>query len=297
MARRRVHELLDRLAAAEQLGLRREFLAPALPGGIVQVRIEGVVCRLRLDVDFRGWGVFRPTGATTATLVRRATLAEQERYLALLPRRRVILCRSRGAWWEAWPAHHGDGRFRAPAIVPVRFVEDGQPFEVAETRFDGAQAWFEQLDPRADPAAAAYLRQALNAMTPPEQLQRPRLSAEERTAYGLLFALRQEATRDRTEDRLRSALAHAGAALTGYVERGDGYRLEYTVDGERHVSVVLKDNLVVQLAGICLSGEDQHFDLQSLVGVMRQAQAVGVLQIGDEGAMAEEQYWQVHPRR
>ncbi len=29
-------------------------LAPALPGGVVQGRVEGVVCRLRLQDDFRG---------------------------------------------------------------------------------------------------------------------------------------------------------------------------------------------------------------------------------------------------
>jgi hypothetical protein len=297
MARRRVYELLDRLAGAEDRFLQSEFLAPALPGGVVQVRLEGVVCRLRLDADFRGWGVFRPTSVSTAALVRRATLAEQRRYLELFPRRRVILCRALENHWLAWPAHHGDRRFGAPALLPVRLVEEAQPFDIAETRFDGAQAWFERPDARADPAAAAYLRQALNEMTSPEQVHRRGLSAEERAAYGVLFALRREEARDRTEDRLREALAHAGAELAGYVERADGYRVEYAVDGERHVSVVDKGDLSVQLAGICLSGEDRHFDLHSLVGVLREARG-GVLRIGDDnGGMDEEQYWRVHPRR
>jgi hypothetical protein len=297
MPRRRVHDLLDRLAGAEDRFRQGEFLAPALPGGVVQVRVEGVVCRFRLDVDFRGWGVFRPTGAATATLIRRATLAEQRRYLDLFPRRRVILCRQFKDRWLAWPAHHGDGRFGPPALLPVRMVEEAQPFDIAETRFDGAQAWFERLDARADPAAAAYLRQALHEMTRPEQVRRRGLSAEERAAYGVLFALRKEMMRDRTEDRLRDALAHAGAELTGYLERADGYRVEYAVDGERHVSVVNKDDLSVQLAGICLSGADAHFDLHSLVGVLREGRD-GVLRIGaDNHGMDERQYWHVHPRR
>lgn len=296
MPRRRVDKLLDRLAGAEERFLQSEFLAPALPGGVVQVRVEGIVCRLQLDADFRGWGVFRPTSIATATLLRRATLAEQRRYLALFPTRRVILCRSFKDHWLAWPAHQGDRRFGPPALLPVRLVEEAQPFDVAETRFDGVQSWFERQDMRADPAVAAYLRQALHDLTPPNQVQRSGLSAEERTAYGILFAMHQEAMRDRTEDRLRQALDHAGANLLGYLERADGYRVEYDVDGERHVSVVNKDDLTVQLAGICLSGADRSFDLHSLVGVLRQAE--DVLRIGaDNRGMDEQNYWRVHPPR
>jgi hypothetical protein len=296
MGRRHTRELLDRLAGAEARFLRSEFLAPALPGGLMQVRVEGIVWRLRLDGDYRGWGVFRPRNAVTASLVRRATLAERRRYLDLLPRRRVILCRPRGSAWEAWPAHHGDRRFGPPALLTVRFVEDAQPFDVVQTRFDGTQAWFQEMDARADPAAAAYLREALSRETPPEQLRRRGLSGEERVAYGSVLALRQAALRDRTEDRLRAALAHAGAELAGYAERADSYRVEYAVDGERHVSVVTKDDLSIRLAGICLSGEDGRFDLASLVGVLREADAGAVLRIGDDG-LDEERYWQLHPRR
>ena len=100
--------------------------------------------------------------------------------------------------------------------------------------------------------------------------------------------------RDKTEDRLRDALAHAGAEFRGYVEQPDAYRVEFAVDGRPHVSVVNKADLTVQLAGICLDGADRHFDLGSLAGVLRQAD--DVLRIGD-GGMAEAQYWEIHPPR
>ena len=290
-----VRDLIDRLAAAEERFRAGEFLAPAVAGGVVAVRVAGVVCRFAAPKRFRGWGVFRPDGRR-ARLVRPATLAERQRYLDLFPRRPMILVRPDGPDWVGWPAHQADSRFGPPRLVPVRLAEDVQPFDRVDARFDGVQAWFDQSDGRGDPAAAAYLRDALCEMTPPDMVSRPRLTAEDRSAYRAAFEARREALRDKTEDRLRDALGHAGAELRGYVERDDGYRVEFAVGGTRHVSVVSKADLTVQLAGICLDGADRHFDLASLVGVLRQAD--DVLRIGDDNAgMDAQMYWEIHPPR
>jgi hypothetical protein len=301
---KRLDDMLNRLAAAEEQFLAGEFLAQKFHGSQVQLRIAGIVCRLKAEpADFEGWGVFRPTSHSTARLLRPATLAERQRYLRLFPLLRLILCQRQPEHWFAVPAHQADTRFRIPGAVPVRLVEEAQLFEVIETRFDGTQCWFERADARRDPATAAYLRQALQEMVEPDRLSRPGLTAEERTAYAINYWPRLEAQleaqRDRTEERLREALSHAGAAFRGYLERDDGYRVEYEVDGQRHVSMVGKQDLGVQVAGICLSGEDQHFDLQSLVGVIREAQQVGdIVAVGEDNrGMEEEHYWRVHPPR
>ncbi|HEY7422771.1 MAG TPA: hypothetical protein VH682_00790 [Gemmataceae bacterium] len=268
---RYLRDLLNKLAAEEERLLASDFLAPALRCGVVHVRIAGVVCRFKLESGFEGWGVFRPTGTARACLLRPATLAERRRYLQSFPLRRLILCHADQRNWLAWPAHQADPRFADMGLTSVRLVEEAQTFETIAARFDGVQCWFESVDPRADPAAAVYLRAALQKMTPPEQVRRSGLTAEQRTTYAVAYGLCREAERDRTEDRLRAALAHAGGQLTGYLERADGYRVEFHIEGRSHVSMVDKGDLTIQAAGICLSGEDRCFDLQSLVGVLREA--------------------------
>jgi hypothetical protein len=293
---------LERLAAAEERSFTTEFLAPMVKGGVVQISIAGVLCRLKVQPgDFEGWGVFRPTSPRTAELVRPARLIERRQYLDLLPSLRMIVCRREGDGWLAIPAHRADARFRIDGLVPVRLIEQAQLFEVLLCRFDGALCWYDEMDPRVDPGAAAYLREALGRMAGPEQLERPGVTAEQRTAYVLNYAPRLqaelEARRDRVEERLRAALSHAGAAFRDYQEQGDVYRVSYEVDGRRHASVVARGDLSVQVAGICLSGEDRHFDLQSLVGVLREAQEGGdVVRVGfEDGGIPERDYWHVHP--
>ncbi len=300
---KRVNDALNRLADVEARFLAGEFLAPAIRGGQVQVRIAGVVCQLQIQPpDFEGWGVFQPQSHLEARLVRPARLAERKRYLELFPLVRLILTWRQDEQWLGSPAHRADSRFRIEGMVPVRLVEDPLSFEVIHTRFDGSQFWYDGPEPRRDPATAAFLRQALDKMVEPDELSRPGLTAEEREAYAASywprFEASEEARRSREENRLHQALAHAGADFKEYRERGDVYTVTYEVDGQRHVSAVSQNDLSVQVAGICLSGEDENFDLQSLVGVIREAQSGGLVRVGRENqGMEEEQYWRVHPHR
>jgi hypothetical protein len=137
---------------------------------------------------------------------------------------------------------------------------------------------------------------AENGLPPkPETLHKRGLSREERDAYTLAWALLFQAARSKVEVRLSEALAHAGAELRSYIERGDAYVVTYEVDGRQHVSTIRADDLSVMTAGICLAGQDQRFDLTSLVGVLRQAgQERRLVWIG-EGGLPEDHYWEVHP--
>lgn len=267
---------MHRLARAESAFLAAEFLAPVVRGRGVSVAIADVRCMLAVEpADFQGWGVFRPLSHTAARLVRNATAGERRGYLALFSAVRLVVCargRDRAA---ALPANVADERFELTGPAVVNLPDDYDLFDTLLVRFDGTQFWFDEVDARADPAAAAYLRRQLSDMADPAKLDRPGLGDGQRQAYAFAHAQRaaaiEAANQNRGEVRLKKALAHACAELRDFTDVGDSFRVTYTVDGQRHTSVVSKNDLTVQSAGICLSGEDAKFDLNSLVGVLRES--------------------------
>lgn len=292
-----VHDLLDKLESAEESFLEAEFLAPILPGGQVRVRIAGLVCTLRVhgQVD-PGWAILKPLSLEAARVVAKPSLQQVRDYLRLFPRATLLaLARSEHAWL-ATSARRGDTRFHIPGPVPVQLALGVEPFQQILARFDGTHFWFEAVDRRRNPALAAYLREALALETPPGNLRKSTLSAEEREAYCLLYQAIEAARRDKVELRLAEALAHAGAELASYVEREDAYTISFNVDGQPYRSAVRKNDLTVLVAGICLDGQDRRFDLQSLVGVIREgARRRRIVRVGAEESLDEERYWEIHP--
>ncbi len=292
-----IDDILNKLEAAERGFLEREVLAPVLPGRPVSVRIAGVVCALRVESPrTEGWQILRPLALDRARIVRSATLAELRAYLRLFPAVRLIVVARDKRTWYALPAAKGDTRFSITQPVPVLLAEDGvQPFETVIARFDGRLFYYEQRDSRRNPALAAYLRDAIAVPTPPADLRKPGLSAEERDAYTWAWNLLEEARRDQVAERLSDALAHAGAHLRSFLEREDVYAVTYSLGEERHTSIIRKNDLTVLTAGICLSGRDADFDLASLVGVLREAADGGAaVRIGED--LDEQAYRRIYGR-
>jgi hypothetical protein len=279
--KRNILDAIDQLAKAESEFVGSEFLSPVLRGAGVGVMIAGVRCRLAVSPgNFEGWGIFRAVSHTQAKFLRAPTLAQRRQYLALFPAVRLILTMREQKQWLGVSASSGDSRISLSGPAPVRFAgDDAELFDTVIARFDGSQLWFDRVDDRSDPATASYLRQSFTSLAEPDEVQRPALTAEQRLAYLIAYKARVEELlreqRARPEHRLKAALEHAGARLREYSEQGDFYRVSYDVDGRRHTSIVRKDDLAVVTAGICLSGRDHHFDLGSLVGVLREGTQSG----------------------
>jgi hypothetical protein len=272
-----VRKLLTELTAQEQQLHATPFLAPCVRGGRVRTRMAGLVCTFApRPADFEGWAIFQPVDTATAEVVEEASLPRVAEYLRLMrPLRMRLALALDGQTWLAYPVNEADARQRWGAVRPaaVHLVSDGVRFEQVLARWDGSAWWFEEVDRRADPRVAERLRDALRQVTPPESLRFRGITPEMRTVYDLAaqqaqqFRTMMEQRRD--EQRLRQALRLAGGGLREFRDRGDFWLVEWsTADGERHSSAVNKGDLTVVSAGICLSGRDRDFDLQSLVGVV-----------------------------
>lgn len=288
--------LFNKLANAENEFFSSQLFSPVLKGRPIKVRIAGILYSLQVTKpkNFEGWGVFQPVDYKGARFVREPNMAEKEKYFRIFPGLRLVLCRNENQWFGI-PANQGDTRFKISGAVPINLISEVQMFDTVRCRFDGQSIWFEQIDPRANPRTAIYLRECVTKLVEPKKIESPGMTQEERDAYqiayGVALAADIEAKRDKQEERIKDALQRAGANYKSYVERKDTYTIEYTVDGHQHRSVVKKDTLAIESAGICLAGTDKNFDLQSLVGVIRQGQGGHrIVRVGDNRIPGDARY-------
>ncbi|NJN15005.1 MAG: hypothetical protein HC822_01180 [Oscillochloris sp.] len=271
----KILDLINALARAEDFVRGREFIAPLANRGRVQVRVNGVVYRFLISGGRSGWWLCRALNTRTAVIAGEALPWQRGEYLRLWPHLRLVLLEPlRRDAWLAIPFNPSDAmqRFAIRGPVVVQLVEAGQRFERIVGRVEGNTIWYDEPDRRTDPAIAEQLRAGFAAAQLDPNV--PGLGAGERAAY-VLCSERNNAERNQTiaaqtEQRLRAALAIGGAQLRGYELVGEQLRVAWERNGRRSVTLIDTD-LGVTSAGICLNGEDDRFDLSSIVGVVDSA--------------------------
>jgi len=264
-------ELLEKLAGKEDAFLEESFLAPAVKGGNLCVRLQGIVCALKVeDKNFEGWGIFQPKSFNRATCLRPAGRREIRSYLGKLPSVDVIIGEPSGSRRQAMVAHPAGSSVKVDGYITVLLVEKAGLFQHVKVRFDGFNFWYERKQPGRNPAFANYLRRSLERETDLELLDRPGLLPREKAIYADLLKLKQSTQESRDRRRIRKALEHGGAQLHRLQQKNNTFTVTYSVDGIRNRSVIRSDDLTIPSAGICLSDEDEKFDLHSLVGVLRE---------------------------
>ena len=269
-----IQNLLNQVASAEAHLRDTPFLAPCVLGGRIRTRVAGMVYTFRPNPrQFEGWGIFQPEDEQTAALVDEADGLQVSEYLHPFSMVRLRLAyRLQHQTWLAYPVNEADmaQRFGRVNPMPVHLVSGGIAFEQIVARWSGGGYWFENIDRRSDPLWAETLQSALKQLTPIEALAFKGLTPEMRSLYALVAQKTEGFPQpDPEELRLQRALKLGGGDLQQFQDHGDYWQVAWTTaDGVPHHSAIAKQDLTVISAGICLSGRDRDFDLQSLVGVI-----------------------------
>lgn len=298
-----INDLLDKLARQEKAFLSEEIFAPYVKSGSqIHVRINGVIYKLKTPKQKKdGFGVFRAVDASNASLVRDAELHEISEYLEMLPKLNVILVSKVNERWLAYPLSAHDFRQRLgaePGLLNVLVADNIEMLDTATVRFDGSSFWFDSATFTNTADKRTELRDRIQAANYgyPKDLK---LSPEEQMAFRFAASFHKEANKPKIEKRLQEEMERAGAQVDKYIERGENVEVQWkdNVTHKKYTSVLKIDDLSVVTAGICLSGGDKKFDLQSLVGVVRQGErGHGVTHIG-RGGMSTTSYWNMYGDR
>ena len=271
-----IHKLINQLASQEKLLSEIEFLAPSLGGGSVKTAVNNIVYTLKIKPEnFSGWGIFQAINNREAELIDEATLPQISEYLKLLPALRLRLAYPlKEQTWLAYPVNESDmaQRFQMAKPVAVHLVTGGIAFEVITARCD-RNCWFEELDRRANPEITVTLNQKLQDEIVPEKLRFSGMTPEMKTVYNLVWqqtaTYKKQQKIKQVDTKLRNALKQGDGSLEAYRDHGEYWQVEWrSANGEFHSSAIDKRDLTVISSGICLSGRDRDFDLQSLVAVM-----------------------------
>ncbi|AFY45604.1 hypothetical protein [Nostoc sp. PCC 7107] len=271
-----IRKLINQIAIAESELYTTQFLAPCVKGGRVRTRVAGMVYTfIPKPSKFEGWGIFQAVDVKAARVLEEADLPQIGEYLQHFPQIRLRLVHQlQRQTWLGYPINEADMRQRLQVVKPiaVHLVTDGVVFDQIIARWNGQSCWFEEIDRRTDPIIVEILQSAVKQRIPVEELQFKDLTPEIRTVYELVTKQIDGFTQpQQDEKRLKKALQMGGGELNQFNDRGDYWTVDWTTaDGVRHSSAIAKSDLTVISSGICLSGRDRDFDLQSLVAVMEQ---------------------------
>ncbi|KAF0247357.1 MAG: hypothetical protein FD167_3242 [bacterium] len=271
------------LSSQEQELMSTQFLAPCVLGGRVQTKVSHLVYKFDPQPkDFVGWAIFQPINEKMAKVVEEASLPMVSEYLKLFKAFRFRLAyKLESQTWLAYPVNEADMRQRLGLVKPVaiHLATEATEMEQVVVRYDGGAWWFEDVDPSADPIIAEELRTVLRKKVPAKDLRFANLTPEMRTTYSLIEDKEKKEREQKIkllqncdETRLKEALRVGGnARLHQFRDQGRFWVVDwFTSDDQRHTSAISKHDLTVISSGICLSGYDRNFDLQSLVKVIEQ---------------------------
>ncbi len=258
--------LLNKLIAQENEVLSQDILSPVIHGSPIVVRISGVCLFLRvIPRGYHNWGIFKCNeDKKSVTLIGEPTNRQKRQFLELLPRVQLIIC-SHGDRGTVGSLLNSDSRFSFDA-ASVFFPENVSLFDTVQARYDGRGFVYERhinvYPKRVDELKKNYAEE----VNPAKVNTYVALGKAYAYAYNELVHNRELTT----EERVKNAITRAGGIYNGFTDRGDTLTVQFTIGGETFTPTINAKSLRLESAGICLSGGDRSFDLQSFVHIARE---------------------------
>lgn len=284
---------MDALRLIDKLDSHKpqRFLAPLLDADRIRVHVllDGIPYRFDVKGAEPGWWMLKPTTKSEARIISPVeSMLDVMNYLRGLPRFLVIaLFRIRESTWLVVPFNDADAAQRSwPNGEPrqlhlVRHCVE--PFDVLEARWLGGNLIYGMRACIADTSVTARLfRDHITDKLPPK----PKFSTSEfLSAWTILrehieeqrrqAGLQAEAKRKSSvEELLRFHLKFMGAELSSWHESGEGYRVNWTHQGQQYSMDVARSGFI-ESAGVCLDSQDRRHNLSSIVSVMELHRRLG----------------------
>lgn len=293
----RVEDLIDQFGREEKdLLSNQEIFSPFYPdAGQISTRISGVIYNFKIKKRAEvGFGIFKPKNPSFAYLKRMANEEEVAEYLSILPRIKAILVFKTKFWYCIPQNINAYLKLDFLGLTPVYNVENAEAFDYITGRFDGQNIWFEDLDPNCDFEKIENLKEVERKKQPFDKIKG--LTPEDYLAFTLAHKNAEEQEALTLGGRIKAAFEKKGAKLESFKELS-GHRVQVkwiSKKNQPYTSVLDKRNMNVVCAGICLSGQDAKFDLDSLIGVVTEGENRNHIVHGDYrahyGVVVDEEY-------
>jgi hypothetical protein len=279
MSKVNINKLINNYTKKEKQLLEQEILAPAIGRGKIFTSLDtGAIYQFNVPIKFSGWGIFQPVSTIQVRLKRVAQEYERLAYLYRLPHLRCIAINStNNNKWLVIPKNLSDARQRNFKTEPFEiYLVDKvvQQFETVLVNTDSSNYWFHGVDRRSSPIIAKGLLKYYNEIVDKQSWDNDitiTSSPEEKLAIKIALAKKKVDSIPKEQLLMQQQLSYLGANLVSYspLDTNDNsYQVKYTDDYGEHAVTVGKDYSIIS-AGICLSGEDDKFDLASIVKVLQ----------------------------
>ena len=269
-----IFNLIKKIGEQEESLKGKTIVSPIFNNESIVSKICGLSYTFKITKQEPGWYLFKPLSGYKARKYKMAEPADIEKYLKLLPQIRITLAYKKDGIYYGVPIKNNNLSIPENEILEIYLVDDlPLDFDRVIARYDGENFWYESMDMGNDPSKGSYLRDSFQKRVSPNKIHYKGLNFDEKLAYSIRTKIDEEFKKSREEESLKDDVEHSGGKFISFLDRKDHYAVTLEVDGHKYVAHVGKDHAHrIVSAGICLDGEDNKFDLKSLISLYRRGQ-------------------------